>query len=377
MSVLEALATEMPMQTTDGTDLSEKQRRKILGELIAYQTEHEHSDADMARALGLGSGSGGRSMWNRIKSGRYNAAGTAKVLARGAAMLAVIAERMAELRVDYVDTSPGRQALAVCHLALRRTTIGLIVMPSGSGKTMALRHFAGHLGHRALYIHAGEALACKAELAAAIARKLGLSPKVCDRFPALYWMIREHLAGLYAGGRGAAPVILIDEATCLRAASLAFLRNLHDDVETRVPIVLADTWTLHDELRRVGRMAGGYEQLRSRAGAQYRFPNARQAAMSTDDVRAVAQSVVAGLGHTGRLSAASVRYLTKLAAGEGTLRNVAQRLTTVADVAEANGRTPSFCVAELDDDDVCAMLGATPVNPGVADAFEPAERRSA
>jgi len=357
-------------RATDGEELTDGQARAVLKKLIDYQTANRLTDADMGRILGCGGSSSGRSRWNRIKRGNYPPGPARQMLARGRAILAALDERLAEAAEQYVETSIGRQILAVCHRAMNRTTIGLVVAPSGAGKTIALRQFARRVGYQAVYVHAGEANACKGELVREIARQLGLKHRSTANFSGCYRIVREHLAGLYAGGRGAGAILLVDEATTLRPNSLNFLRNLHDDPSTRVPLVLADTWRLHDELHRTGRLPGGYEQLRSRAGAQYRLGADREAAdeplIPRKDAEAVAASIVASLGG-GRLSAAAARYLTRIAQADGTLRNVAQRLVAVADVAAAGREAPTYSVAQLDE--VAPLVGMAPENPNCASAF--------
>ena len=89
-----------------------------------------------------------------------------------------------------------------------------------------------------------------------------------------------------------------------------------------------------------------YEQLRSRAGAQYLMGIDDEIPLA--DVRAVADSVLAGLGHTGRLRRESYTYLHRLAQMDGKLRNVVHRLWAVHDVAAGVGAQPAYSVAELD-----------------------------
>jgi len=353
------------MNTATDGEWTDAIARKTLRALTDYQTANGLSDVAMARILGIGDNVGARSRWNRIKRGSYPTSGTTDVLRRGRDVLAAMDARLAEATAEYVETSIGRRILAVCRRALQRQTIGLIVTRSGMGKTTGLREFSRQRGYQAVYLQAGEACACKGELVREIARQLGLKHGLNDRFSACYELVRHRFAGLYAGGRGAAAMLLVDEATTLRPDSMNFLRNLHDDPATRLSLVFADTWRLIDELYRTGRLPGGYEQLRSRAGAQCRI--AAGEAIEESDVRAVAGSVLRGLGCSGRISAASVRYLARIAEMDGGLRNVAQRLGAVADVADAAGVPATYDVGQLDQ--VADLCGMEPENPGCASAF--------
>jgi hypothetical protein len=114
------------------------------------------------------------------------------------------------------------------------------------------------------------------------------------------------------------------------------------------------------------RLPGGYEQLRSRSGAQYIMQIHEE--ISAGDVKAVADSVLKSLGHHRELSQASCKYLTALAEADGALRNVVHRLHAVHDLAEASGAAPTYRVAELDI--VAPLVGHACQIPDAENPFE-------
>lgn len=226
------------------------------------------------------------------------------------------------------------------------------------GKTAALLEYARRHGVGGVYIQVGQMMSSPGGLLSELAIKLNVSVSTnYPQPPVLYRLVRERLAGMYSGGAAASPLILIDEATTLQARTLNVLRNLHDDPACRPGIVLADTYRLETELqsRRRDALAGGYEQLASRSGAVFRLPADEQ--VVRPDVTAVARSVLAGLGFTGRLSTESAKYLCHLAAADGGLRNVEHRIQTVHDITNRNGMTPTYSALELDF--VAPLVGAT------------------
>ncbi|HUW31123.1 MAG TPA: ATP-binding protein, partial [Planctomycetota bacterium] len=222
------------------------------------------------------------------------------------------------------------------------------------------------VGDRAVYLSAGEAASTKSGMLRELADALGVHVGHRATALAIYRDIRQKLADRYAGGKARPVLLIVDEATTLQPAALNMLRNLHDDGRCRLAIVLADTWRLHAELRNARRLPGGYEQLRSRSGAQYIMP--ADAEISESDVKAVADSVLKSLGHNRELSRASYRYLTDLAERDGGLRNVAHRLHAVHDLAEASGAVATYRVAELDI--VAPLVGHACQIPDAENPFE-------
>lgn len=320
--------------------LTDKARASILSRAAEVQAAEGISNAAVARILGVSA-----AVWSQVKRRVYkgNADHTIR-LAR--AWLADRTQRAEVPEVEFAATSLARQMMAVCRRAAEMPCVGLVVTRSGLGKTAALREFARRRPHRTVYLQAGEMFSCRVALLEEIAAALGVSGT--GAAAATYRRVRGRMADLYAGGQADPVCLLIDEATTLRPSAINMLRGLHDDPACRPGLVLADTWRLDSELRRHGRdsLAGGYEQLTSRAGTQYRL--AADAEVAQADVTLIADAVLAGQGHRGRISVASYRYLHKVAQGPGALRAVLHRIRLVADVAHAAGTQPAYSVAQLD-----------------------------
>ena len=281
------------------------------------------------------------------------------ILKKGLQWMADRAARIEAPVAGYVATRIGNAIQAVCRRAWEMPCIGRIITPSGCGKTAALQEFARLRGDRALYLQAGQAFSQDSGFLLELASKLGLRPVARDTKATLFRAIRDRLAGYYAGGNASPFCLLIDEATTLRPSCLNMLRNLHDDPSCRAAIVLADTWRLDAELHsRTGlrQMAGGYEQLLSRFGAECLL--AVDAAISSADVRKVAESLLHKLSHDEPLSQDALKFLTEMAQEGGKLRNVVHRLHAVHDVAIRAGFPARYDVAQLDY--VASLVGQKP-----------------
>ena len=332
-------AAAMKKATEGDAPLSARKREEAIEKLEAIQAAEDISNATIARILRCS-----RAVWSQIRHRKYTG-DVDRYLRRGLEWMADRLARAEAPAADYVATSIGRKVMKVCGRAWSMPTIGLIVTPSGAGKTAALVEFARRRGDRALYLAAGECICTAQGLIAELALRLHIRSTTRSTTASLYRDIRDRLAEYYAGGKADPFVLLIDEATTLRPSAKNALRNLHDDPACRAAVVLADTGRLSVELHgRTGRAM--YEQLRSRSGAQ--FLMAVDEEISAADVRAVADSVLAAMGHTRKLDRESYRFLHRLAQADGRLRNVAFRLHTVHDVAADVGAAPTYSVAELD-----------------------------
>ncbi len=341
------------VKATDGDGpLTAAQRRKIIAdieELLA--TDEKLTTRVVARNIGCG-----RSTLSQLLSGKYKGTGD-KYLRAGCRWMADRADRAKTPQAAYVRTSVGDYILTVCRRAADGPCIGQVVTPSGAGKTAALMEFARARGDRAVYLQAGYAFSSPGGLIGELARKLRIVITTRSTSATLYAQIRDKLADYYAGGRGDPFVVLVDEATTLRPTALNTLRNLHDDPACRVAIVLADTGRLTRELTKRGGWAM-YEQLRSRFGAAYLLGIDEEIPLA--DVQAVADSALAGLGHTRKLSKRAYEYLRRIAQDDGKLRNVVYRLHAVDWTARSAKIVPAFSAAELDF--VADLVGAEPFN---------------
>jgi len=348
----------METQPTDGK-LTSIERDQVLDALKEIQRKEQISGNTLRRVMGCS-----HSVWSQISRGVYRG-DSDKYLLRGRQWMIERASRQEAPASGYAPTHVGNMVMAVCQQAWEVPCIGLVVTPSGAGKTAALREFARRRGERALYIQAGEAYCSKQGLILEIAHRLGVKDTTRSTSARLYRSIRDKLADYYAGGEGSPFCLLIDEATTLRPSALNVLRNLHDDDACRVALVLADTARLDAELSSRAGIAGGYEQLKSRLGAK--FLMAADAAIPAKDVKAVIENVLTSLGFTGRLDRHALDYLCQIAQAPGKLRNVVYRLHAgwrLARMAEARA---TFSVTELDY--AAGLVGAKRLFPNTAPAF--------
>jgi len=354
--------------------LTDQERKRIVTEVAELQAAESLPNTQVARIIGCSP-----SVWSQVRAGKYKG-DTEEYLRRARQWLGRRQLRHEEPETTFVQTSIARYILTVCRRATDMPTIGMVMTRSGAGKTAALLEFRKREGGNCIYISAGQCMSSRSALLAEIATKLDLSLLPTTAAALAYREVRSRLADMYAGGSGAQATILIDEATTLRPDAINTLRNLHDDPACRPGIVLADTWRMDGELRSRRRdvMAGGYEQLTSRAGAQYRM--ATDAQIRQADVTLVADAILKGLGHTRRLAVSSYKYLCKIAQRPGALRNVQHRLQAVHDVAAHTGAgdKATYSVTELDF--VASMLGSECELPHSASPFAqaaPARRRKA
>ena len=325
---------------TDGK-LTKRQREQILNAVAQLQRREDHlTNTAIARIVRCS-----RATWTQIKGGCYSG-NVDLYLIRAQKWMAERESRTAAPSTPYVKTSIGQLILTVCRRAWEVPCIGKIITPSGAGKTAALHEFCRVAGDRAIYLAAGEIFKTKYGLIQELAEALGMQVMANTKSAVLYRRIREELARFYAGGEQNPLCVIVDEATTLSPPALNVLRNLHDDPACRVGIVLADTARLAAELHSRAGIAGGYEQLRSRMGAQYILGDKDE--IRRADVRAVADSVLDALGHTRQLDRHSYEYLHELAQMDGKLRNVVHRLHAAHHVMAAAGREPSYSTAEID-----------------------------
>lgn len=361
------------MEAIETREFDKRESAELLRQAGEIQASDKLSDNDLAKILGIS-----RATYSQVESAKYT--GDVQGVYRRISSWLTSRTMKAEAPIgDYVDTRVGRYISGVCHRAWQMPTIGLVITRSGAGKTAALTAFARRAGDRAVYLSAGEAASTKTGMLHELADALGVHVGHRATSLTIYRDIRQKLADRYSGGKARPVLLIVDEATTLQPAALNMLRNLHDDGRCRLAVVLADTWRLHAELRNTRRLPGGYEQLRSRSGAQYIMQIHEE--ISAGDVKAVADSVLKSLGHHRELSQASYKYLTALAEADGALRNVVHRLHAVHDLAEASGAAPTYRVAELDI--VAPLVGHTCQIPDAGNPFEnaggeaKAERRAA
>ncbi len=346
------------MAVTDDT-LTDAQQADLLAAILSLQEMERISDGTMAKILRCS-----LAVWSQVKRGIYTG-NTAKFLIRGREWMAQRVERQAAPATPYVKTNIGERIMAACRRAWELPCIAKIVGPAGCGKTAALMEFVRRRGDRALYLQCGVAFNTKVGLIMELADRLKITQSNRMGSSGVYRAIRDRLAKYYAAGENDPFVLVVDEATTLKPNALEVLRNLHDDPACRVAVILADTARLEGELASRHGIAGGYEQLTRRFGAQYVLR--ADAAIDRKDVAAVADSTLDALGFSGKLDRHALDYLCEIAQEPGKLGNVVYRLHAVHGVLSQSGQEPAYGVVELDF--VADLVGARRRYPDQAPAF--------
>ena len=362
MTPLELMARTVSM-TTDSKHLTRTAADEIRESLRAIQAAERISNAGMSKVLSCSA-----TVWSQIRNNKYGRSRELKYLLRGRQWMKDRLERSREPAADFIETSVARRIMAVCRRAWRSPCMAKVVTPAGAGKTAALREFVRRRGDRAIYVQAGEAYCTKTGLVRRLVRTLRLNAGNKANTARLYDVLRDKMSDYYAGGMQTPFCIVVDEATTLQPAAINMLRNLHDDADCRVAVVLADTARLEAELRSRHGFAGGYEQLRSRFGATWVMDPAAEIPLA--DVRAIADGVAAGLGCEGRLDRHAVKYLHGVAQLPGRLRNVVHRLQAVCDLADETDTAARYDVAQLDF--VAQLVGMTCALDHQANPFDSA-----
>ncbi|MCK5114606.1 MAG: ATP-binding protein [Phycisphaerae bacterium] len=247
----------------------------------------------------------------------------------------------------YIPTTIGENIRMVCTMAVQKPCIGIVKTPSGWGKTAALQEVGKQISPRGCYIQAGEASAYKRDMLYTLCQAIGV-PYV-SATARVYSELGKKLAEFYGGGSANPYLIIIDEATTLKHATINMLRNLHDDVNCRTAIVFADTVSRLDGFLygcNSQAIAGGNEQLRSRGNAQC-VVDATQT-LPEKDIVTIAQSSIKITGARKKLNAGAVKYLVNLAAKPGALRNVVSRVENVTFYAKEKNVTAEYNAAQLD-----------------------------
>ncbi len=339
----------MPIMQKVKDDFTTTEREDLRKQLNTLVATGELTVRQLASSVLQASGS----VASQILKGKYTG-DSDKYLKRAERWLAERDQLAVTPDVQFVMTDAARHILQICMRAWQMPCMAKIVLDSGAGKTAALMEFHRRRIDQSVYLQAGQAANSQRGFLKDLARQLRIVTPSLASAPTLYRFVRDHLAGLYGGGKSTPFSILVDEATTLGAPCLNILRNLHDDQSVRAAVVMADTRRMEGELASRGGIAGGYEQLTSRFGAVFAPPPGRE--IPRKDVRGVAEGVVGALGYRGRLAKESVAYLHRIANRPGQFRNVVYRLRTVHDLAEQAGVEATYSVAELDS--VAPLVGA-------------------
>jgi len=326
--------------------ITEAEKREILAKLrTMLAADRSMSHAKIATNIGCSA-----SVVSQIMGGKYGGS-TDKYLARARQWLA--ARDMGQVdqaESRFVGTTIGKSVVQVCLRTWRLGKMARVVLPAGAGKTQALLEVKRRYGRHVLYVQAHQAGSTITGMLRAVARAAGISVSRNDSSDEIYEKIRDLLTTWRQTDERLSALILLDEATALSGRALNYVRQFHDDQAMRAAVVLADTEDLASMLASRRKLPGGYAQLRSRMAFSYPSPSASLEQLITrDDAVAVALEVMRACGHErAKVNADAAKFLHAMALDDGTLRNVEQRVTAVAAIAEECEIEPTWTVAELD-----------------------------
>ena len=151
-------------------------------------------------------------------------------------------QRAASLTDRFVSTKVARDMLTVARLVRENQTMGLVLGPTGIGKSRCAEALhEKYVG--SIYIRIITGYHHPKGLTHAIAVQLGLRSAHRGRPGAYHQMQIEKVIETL---RGSSRLLIIDEAHSLNDGALEVLRDLHDT--TGVPVLLLATKDLHDRI---------------------------------------------------------------------------------------------------------------------------------
>jgi len=224
--------------------LTAEQIEQVRRDFIDYTNKHGLFDGDVAKQIGYSG-----SVVNQWRNNRYTKGDSEAVARRINDWMERDARaRKAKMPVDYVPTELAENMRAIAQTAQATTSMAVIVVPSGCGKTMVLQILADKLGGRYVYCHEQHT---PKEFLRDVAKAIDLPP--------------THLtaAGLIDGIadklKGTNRPLLLDEAQRLPAKVFGVIRTIHD--RAGVAVVMCGTYEIIDK---VSDESNGRGQLASR-----------------------------------------------------------------------------------------------------------------
>jgi DNA transposition AAA+ family ATPase len=162
----------------------------------------------------------------------------------------------------FAETSVANQVLACCKQNHTYGTLGLVVGPSGKGKTMAFREYAMR-NAGVCRISAADWIKTPRQLAIAMLRMTAKNTTPHN--------FEDICAALIESLQGESRLIIVDQAHQLSEHCQEFLQNIYDyvnDGEARMGMVLGGTFRLATSII-ADKQQYLYEQLQSRINAGY------------------------------------------------------------------------------------------------------------
>lgn len=233
---------------------TDEQRTEILDWLRATQQEHGLTNAKVARMIGVSP-----AVISQVKAAKY-AGDTDKVLAAVVQLRLMPTPRRRDAVDDCVPTrfvlDVHARVKACADLAFRgQPRMGLIVAPSGCGKSMALQACARKYP-AALYVELDESITSVPAFLRALADRLGCPVRRPRRDDAFRWIV-DTLSG-------SCRLLIFDEVHHGGVRVLNVIRQVMD--QTGCPVVLAGQPVLEEIVMRTARDRSHGGTVHSRIG---------------------------------------------------------------------------------------------------------------
>jgi len=206
------------------TKLTDDQISQIRSDYQGYTSRLNLFDSYVAKQIGCAP-----SVLSQWKQGRYP--GDTEAVARKLNdwMERDARQRKASLNLDYVKTTVAENMRSIATMASTTSSMAVIVIPSGCGKTMMLQILTEKLSGQ--YLYCDELLTPRSFLRA-LSEALDVRQR---RGGAAAGIMRDIIDKL----RGTNRPLFLDEAHRLPSAVFSVIRSIHDQAE--VPIIMAGT----------------------------------------------------------------------------------------------------------------------------------------
>lgn len=268
--------------------------KKMVANIIAWLVAEGRTRAWLYRTARVEKGTG-----SVLLAGSYGAAqgsSPTKHLTKLWQTLQAWVARSSIAEMPWVETSTARLVQAACNRARKYRTFAIITGHVGTGKTSALKHYAGNNANTVL-VEADPHMSA-GSLIDELIRALGVDASGKGK------TVEKRYKALLAALAGTETLLILDEAENVHPKALHYLRRLRD--KCGIGIVLAGREELYGLITPPVHAAGGeFDQIHSRAG--FMPPTIRR--ITDDDMDAlveaflgveVAADVLARFRHWGR-----------------------------------------------------------------------------
>jgi len=300
--------------------LTDTQRLQALANFSAYITRHAIKIPDVARKMGKPRASTIR----ELVKGTYREHADEHIRKLNNWVEQHARQQAVKLEGGFVDTGVAKQILAVARLVRENQTMGLVVGPTGIGKSRCAQAlYETYVGSIFLTVMFG--YYHPKGLTMTLAEKLGVRQrKTIQSEHANLTQVERVVAVLRDSNR----LLIIDEAQKLQTGAIELLREIHD--AAGVPVLLLATKELHDRIQRNADPDRG--QVYSRFDITHHLTQGRDVHAGGKQLFTVAEIRALYNEAPIRLSGDAAKYLTDVAnqLGYGSLRRCRILLTNAA-----------------------------------------------